>query len=492
MKTNQTLKKLIFLLIFIPKLAFSQFISSYSELYDSYFFEDRVKKTDLNIRELFLFSKKINEYKLASSFLTESFDVNGYTQILNYYDSLGILRGSMELQTDDKGNKLYLLSKRYSLDKESLIPNSHFKTETRQAENIKIVSEYSFNSKGDTSSSYWIKTYRLSDNKLLKEVRKTSYVTYEYDLAGRLIKTVSSPSDTSVNKYTVENIYNSDGVLIQRRKTSVTKQQSSGQIFNSSSLEDSIELLNNNPQLIKKTRIYNGGLVEKIDGEWIGDIFQITTETKNYPNSTFRRDSFKPHKPESNFFKHEYFAGGQWFISNYNERFPSGLEVRDYYSYNISNGTRDLVFGDKDTTMMVRINNKDVQKRLSYRYSSDTKTWNRTSFQYHNTEWNTDSSMVVFTFDGENEKYGKFIYRKGVITNVTGNKTNASKNMAYPNPSSNGIFHLQRPEKVEVFDCIGNKIYNGVSSTIDLTAKPEGVYILRGEDLETQKLLVNR
>jgi hypothetical protein len=88
---------------------------------------------------------------------------------------------------------------------------------------------------------------------------------------------------------------------------------------------------------------------------------------------------------------------------------------------------------------------------------------------------------------------------KAVVTDVNGKETIVtlpiqinSKNrssaetdspsdaiIVYPNPSDNGVFHLNQSSSFEVFDLIGRTITTGKGDKIDLSNYPKGMFIVR-------------
>ena len=49
----------------------------------------------------------------------------------------------------------------------------------------------------------------------------------------------------------------------------------------------------------------------------------------------------------------------------------------------------------------------------------------------------------------------------------------------YPNPTSDGVFHMEERTSWSVINSLGNYIAEGNSKTIDLTNQSEGVYFLK-------------
>lgn len=69
---------------------------------------------------------------------------------------------------------------------------------------------------------------------------------------------------------------------------------------------------------------------------------------------------------------------------------------------------------------------------------------------------------------------------KGVIEDLI--KDNAEvieQFFAFPNPSANGIFQLSRSETWSVYNLNGQLVLNGSGTSVDLSSRPHGVYVLK-------------
>lgn len=66
----------------------------------------------------------------------------------------------------------------------------------------------------------------------------------------------------------------------------------------------------------------------------------------------------------------------------------------------------------------------------------------------------------------------------------------SNKVHAYPNPSRDGIFYLNKNETWEIYSIMGQRVHSGIGTTIDLSSFKKGVYLLQTKN-GSEKLLIN-
>lgn len=69
---------------------------------------------------------------------------------------------------------------------------------------------------------------------------------------------------------------------------------------------------------------------------------------------------------------------------------------------------------------------------------------------------------------------------KGVIEDLIKDNAKVTEQFfAFPNPSANGIFQLSRSETWSVYNLNGQLVLNGSGTSVDLSSRPHGVYVLK-------------